>query len=162
MLRASGAAQVLVLEVSKPRRELALAMGADLALDPRDGLVREAVLDATEGLGADLQIEAAGAFAHTLPAMEQSVAIGGTILVIGRDAAHVSIYPEPLQVKRARLVLAKGNAGLGTYPHVLRLMASVRIDPRPMITGRYPFDQILTALETSRTRGHGKILVTIA
>ena len=162
MLRACGAAQIVVFEVSKPRRELALAMGADAALDPREGSVHEAVLDATEGLGADLQVEAAGAFVHTLPAMEQSIAIAGTILVIGRDAAHVSLYPEPLQVKRARLVLAKGNAGLGTYPHVLRLMASGRVDPRPMITGRFLFDQILTAIETSRSRGHGKILVTVA
>jgi threonine dehydrogenase-like Zn-dependent dehydrogenase len=161
MLRACGAAHIVVFEVSKPRRDLALAMGADAAHDPRDAPPAEVVRDATGGLGADLQIEAAGAFVQTLPAMEQSVAVAGTILVIGRDSAHVTIYPEPLQVKRASLVFAKGNAGLGTYPNVLRLMASGRIDPRPMVTGTFPFDQILTALETSRARGYGKILVTV-
>jgi len=81
--------------------------------------------------------------------------------VIGRDAARVPIYPEPLQVKRATIVLAKGNAGLGTYPNVLRLIASGRIDPLPMITQRFPFDRILTAIEASRARGEGKILVEV-
>ena len=108
-----------------------------------------------------MQIEAAGAFAKTLPMMERVAALHGTLLVIGRDAAHVSIFPEPLQVKRATLVLAKGNAGHGTYPHVLRLMAAGRIDPRPMITAKYAFADIATALDASRTRGHGKILVDV-
>ena len=81
--------------------------------------------------------------------MERVAALHGTLLVIGRDAAHVSIFPEPLQVKRATLVLAKGNAGHGTYPHVLRLMAAGRIDPRPMITAKYAFADIATAQQRS-------------
>ena len=161
MLRACGAARIIVFEVSGERRTLALKMGADSAYDPRPTAAVEIVMAETEGLGADLQIEAAGAFAHTLPVMEQSVALLGTMLVIGRDSAHVSIFPEPLQTKRATLVLAKGNAGHGTYPHVLRLMASGRIDPQLMITAKYPFGELRTALDASRTRGHGKILVDV-
>ncbi len=162
MLRACGAARVIVFETSEERRTLALAMGADSAHDPRRGAAREVVDAETQGLGADLQIEAAGAFAHTLPLMEESVALKGTILVIGRDSAHANIYPEPLQVKRATLVLAKGNAGHGTYPSVLRLIASGRIDPRPMITAKYPFVEIAAALAASGARGHGKILIDVA
>jgi threonine dehydrogenase-like Zn-dependent dehydrogenase len=161
MLRACGAAQIIVFEVSAERRALALTMGADSAFDPRNGGTEDVVMSETGGLGADLQVEAAGAFEHTLVAMERSVALTGTILIIGRDSAHVSIYPEPLQVKRATLLFAKGNAGHGTYPHVLRLMASGRIDPTPMITAKYPFAQIRAALDASRARGHGKILVNV-
>jgi threonine dehydrogenase-like Zn-dependent dehydrogenase len=162
LLRAAGAARIVVFEVSAERRALALTMGADSAHDPREAAVADVVTAETGGLGADLQIEAAGAFVHTLPVMERSVALLGRILVIGRDSSHVSIFPEPLQTRRASLILAKGNAGHGTYPHVLRLMASGRIDPRPMITAKYPFDQIEAALAASRARGHGKILVDVA
>src|SRR5262245_10592550 len=162
LLRAAGAAQVIVFEVVEARRQLALAMGADRAYDPRTTAADDVVMSETGGFGADLQIEAAGAFMHTLPMMERVAALQGTLLVIGRDAAHVSIFPEPLQVKRARLVLAKGNAGHGTYPNVLRLMASGRLDPRPMITAKYAFADIATALHASRARGHGKILVDLA
>jgi scyllo-inosose 3-dehydrogenase len=161
MLRACGAARIIVFEVSADRRALALKMGADSAHDPSTVACDEIVMAETEGLGADLQIEAAGAFTHTMPVMERSVSLMGTILVIGRDSAHVSIYPEPLQTKRATLILAKGNAGHGTYPHVLRLMASGRIDPLPMITAKYPFADLQTALQVSRARGHGKILVHV-
>ncbi len=161
MLRACGAARIIVFEVSADRRTLALKMGADSAHDPSQVASDEIVMAETEGLGADLQIEAAGAFTHTMPVMERSVSLMGTILVIGRDSAHVSIYPEPLQTKRATLILAKGNAGHGTYPHVLRLMASGRIDPLPMITAKYPFAELKTALDVSRARGHGKILVNV-
>jgi threonine dehydrogenase-like Zn-dependent dehydrogenase len=162
MLRACGAARVIVFEVSEERRNLALAMGADSAYDPRAAAADAIVMAETERFGADLQIEAAGAFAHTLPLMERSVSLRGTILVIGRDAAHVTIFPEPLQVKRATLVFAKGNAGHGTYPSVLRLIAGGRIDPRPMLTAKYPFAEIGAALSASRARGHGKILVDVA
>jgi hypothetical protein len=162
MLRACGAAKILVFEVTPQRRALALKMGADAAYDPKTVKAEEVVMAETEGLGADLQIEAAGAFVHTIPAMENSVSLLGKIVVIGRDAARVSIYPEPLQVKRAILVLAKGNAGMGIYPNVLRLMAAGRIDPRPMITAKYPFGQIPAALDASKARGHGKILIDVA
>ena len=161
MLRACGAAKIIVFEVSADRRRLAMEMGADAAHDPLQTAADEVVMAETEGLGADLQIEAAGAFTHTLPVMEKSVSLLGTILIIGRDSSHVSIYPEPLQVKRATLILAKGNAGHGTYPNVLRLMASGRIDPQPMITAKYPFAELPAALAASRTRGHGKILVNV-
>ena len=40
-------------------------------------------------------------------------------------------------------------------------MASGRIDPIPMITAKYPFAELKTALDASRTRGHGKILVNV-
>ncbi len=162
LLRACGAARVIVFEISGERRDLALAMGADSAYDPRAAAADAIVMAETERFGADLQIEAAGAFAHTLPLMERSVSLKGTILVIGRDAAHVTIFPEPLQVKRATLVFAKGNAGHGTYPSVLRLIAGGRIDPRPMLTAKYPFAQIDVALSASRARGHGKILVDVS
>jgi threonine dehydrogenase-like Zn-dependent dehydrogenase len=162
MLRACGAAMIIAFEVSEQRRTLALTMGADYAYDPTTVNVPEVVMALTEGRGADLQVEAAGAFKYTFPLMEQCVALASTILVVGRDSAHAEIYPEPLQVNRATLVLAKGNAGHGTYPHVLRLMASGRMDPRPMVTGRYPFAQIDKALEAGKARGHGKILVTVA
>jgi scyllo-inosose 3-dehydrogenase len=162
MLRACGAARVIVFETSEERRDLARAMGADSAYDPRAAAADAIVMAETDRFGADLQIEAAGAFAHTLPLMERSVSLKGTILVIGRDAAHVTIFPEPLQVKRATLVFAKGNAGHGTYPSVLRLIAGGRIDPRPMLTAKYPFAEIDAALSASRARGHGKILVDVA
>jgi scyllo-inosose 3-dehydrogenase len=161
MLRACGAARIVMFEVSADRRKLAMAMGADAAFNPQDAPADEVVLHETDGLGADLQIEAAGAFAHTFPVMERSVSLMGTILVIGRDSAHVSVFPEPLQTRRARLILAKGNAGHGTYPHVLRLIASGRIDPLAMVTAKYPFAEIQTALDASRARGHGKILVNV-
>ncbi len=162
LLRASGAARIVVFEVSSERRRLALTLGADSAHDPRTTKADEVLMEETHGAGADLLVEAAGAFTDTFPAMESSVALTGTILVIGRDAAHVSIFPEPLQVKRTRVVFAKGNAGMGTYPHVLRLMAAGRIDPRSMITGRYPFVRIEDALSASKGRQHGKILVDVA
>ncbi len=142
MLRACGAARIIVFEVTPERRALALAMGADSAHNPKEVPAADVVMTETAGQGADLQIEAAGVFTQTLPAMEASVALLGRILVIGRDSSHVTIFPEPLQTKRATIILAKGNAGHGTYPHVLRLMASGRIDPLPMITAKFPFAEI--------------------
>jgi len=56
MLRACGAAKIIVFEVSAGRRALAVEMGADAAHDPTQQAVDEVVMGETHGLGAYLLI----------------------------------------------------------------------------------------------------------
>ncbi|MCL2164767.1 MAG: alcohol dehydrogenase catalytic domain-containing protein, partial [Oscillospiraceae bacterium] len=51
-------AKVICMEPVEYRRNLALSLGADLALDPNAGGFAEAVLDFTGGRGADFALEA--------------------------------------------------------------------------------------------------------
>lgn len=78
LLKLSGAGAVLVVDPLQRRRELALAAGADGAFGP-EGL-RERVMEATGGRGADVAVEASGSGAALQSAVD-AVATEGTVVV---------------------------------------------------------------------------------
>ncbi|MGQ9632468.1 MAG: scyllo-inosose 3-dehydrogenase [bacterium] len=159
LLKAAGAAKVIAFEVSKKRRALAKKVGADAAYDPRRVVPHEAVLDLTEGAGAEVHVEAAGAPSKTIPEMEKSMAIGGRIVQIGRAAERVPMYLETFQVKKGGIYGAQGHSGYGTFPNVIRLIASGAIDPSKIITARYDLDSAVDAIAKSGAREDGKIVI---
>ena len=150
---------MIAFEISPERRELAETMGADHVFDPRDTHPHVVVMDLTGGQGADFHVEAAGAPQVTLPEMEQSLAIRGRIVQIGRAAQRVPLYLETFQVRGAQLFGSQGHSGHGNFPNVIRLMASGLIDTRKMITGHYPLGKVVEAIAQSTSRKDGKILV---
>ena len=157
LLRATGAVKVLCFEKNPGRRELATKVGAHIVADGGDAARQ--VLEATEGQGADVQVECAGAFNSSLPQMEACAANGSQIIIIGRDPHRVPVFLENLQVKKANIVGAMGNTGYGTYPNVLRMMAAGLVDPTLFITDRYPLDDFNKALKMAQTRQGGKVLL---
>ena len=58
--RALGAWKVIAIEPNDERRALAAKMGADLLIDPKADDPVEAVLDATDGNGAEVVLEMSG------------------------------------------------------------------------------------------------------
>ncbi|MFC1474516.1 scyllo-inosose 3-dehydrogenase [bacterium] len=159
LCRASGAAGVIAFEVSAGRRKLAKRMGANVVCDPREVNSVEAIMDLTEGEGADLHVEAAGAPELTIPVAEQTMAINGRIVQIGRAAVRVPMYIETLQVKAGQLFGAQGHSGNGTFPNVIRMMASGAIDMRKIITSRFRLSGSVKAIKQSCTRQDGKIMI---
>ena len=157
--KASGAAKVIGFELSAPRRELAKKVGADHVFDPRQVTPSEVVMDLTEGQGADLHVEAAGAPQVTVSEMEKSLAINGKIVQIGRAATKVPMYLETLQVRRGQVFGSQGHSGHAIFPSVIRLMASGLIDMTQIITARYDLDEAVDAIAKSVAREDGKIMV---
>src|SRR5437588_444374 len=115
--------------------------------------------EAGAGAGAALAVEGAGARARPVPEMEQSLAIGGKVVIIGRAAERAPMYLEHLQTRAAQVYGAQGHSGYGTFQNVIRLMASRRIDLRPVITSRFPLSEAVAAIERATKRQDGKVLV---
>jgi threonine dehydrogenase-like Zn-dependent dehydrogenase len=164
LLKAAGAAKVIAFETVEERRKICSRMGADHVYDPV-ALVKQGtspgqvVLDLTHGEGAEVQVEAAGAPAHTIPEMEKALAINGKIVQVGRAAERVPMYLEAFQVRRSQLFGSQGHSGDEIFPNVIRLMASEAIDNRPMITARYKLSEAVEAIKRSGSRTDGKIMV---
>jgi len=164
MMKAAGAAKVIVFETVAERRKLCTAMGADHVFDPvaltKQGTrPSDVVLDLTHGEGADFQLEAAGAPAHTFPEMERSLAVNGKIAQVGRAADRVPVYLDQFQVRHAQFFGSQGHSGDDIFPNVIRLMASGALDNRQFITARFALDQAVEAIKQSGSRTDGKILV---
>jgi 2-desacetyl-2-hydroxyethyl bacteriochlorophyllide A dehydrogenase len=80
LLRRAGAGFVIGVDQLALRRDLALEAGAQLVLDPSDG-VPEIVLEHTGGRGADIVIDASGA-APALNAAIRSVGVDGLVIAL--------------------------------------------------------------------------------
>jgi len=116
-------------------------------------------MELTEGEGAAMHVEAAGAPSRTIPEMEASLAVGGKIVMIGRAAERTPIYLEHFQTHAAQIYGAQGHSGYGNFPNVIRLMAAGRIDLTPIITSRFPLDRAVEALHKATRREDGKIMI---
>jgi len=92
---------------------------------------------------------------------EKSLAINGRIVQIGRAAERVPLYLENLQVRASQIFGAQGHSGNATFPNVIRLMASGKIDMRKMITARFTLNDAVKGIKQSTTREDGKIMVKI-
>jgi (R,R)-butanediol dehydrogenase/meso-butanediol dehydrogenase/diacetyl reductase len=80
--RSMGAAPIVVAEPIASRRELARALGADLAVDPHDPNFLETVWDVTGARGADVAVDAAGS-GDSGPAAIAAARPGGRAVVVG-------------------------------------------------------------------------------
>ena len=159
LARAAGAGKIVTFELSPQRRELAKQVGADYVFDPRQVSPHQVLMELSKGEGFNLHVEAAGAPHLTIPEMEQALAINGKIVQIGRAAKRVPMYLETFQVRRSQVFGAQGHSGHETFPNVVRLVASGRLDLSPIITARYGLEETVAAIARSTKRADGKILV---
>ncbi len=135
--RLAGAAPIIAVDPLPGARERALAFGADLALDPADEALPDAVRQVTAGRGLDAAFDFAG-----VPAVrEQAAAVlapAGVLVLVG-------LTPQPLTLTRSTLFAYQGNQVRGHYgsgpesvDQLIRLASTGRLDLAPSISGHIP------------------------
>jgi threonine dehydrogenase-like Zn-dependent dehydrogenase len=164
LARAAGAAKVFVFDLSPPRNALAARFDADFTADPlelrRQGTSpAQVVRDLTGGHGADVQVEAAGSAADTVPQIERSLAPNGKMIYLGRAANGAAMNFDTLVTQANQVIGSRGHAGHGIFDNVIRLLATGRIPADRMITARYPLARAAEAVARAGTRVEGKVLV---
>jgi threonine dehydrogenase-like Zn-dependent dehydrogenase len=157
ILKRNGAAKVILSETVKERAKMGMKMGADYHIDPTKDDFTAKVLELTDGMGANLYLEATGLPTVVYPGIEQAVwqgkTIAPTIVVVARADAKMPVTGEVLQVKKARIVGAQGHSGYGTFPRVIESMAA-GMDMTPLITKRIKLEEVaenIIGLRTNRT-----------
>jgi threonine dehydrogenase-like Zn-dependent dehydrogenase len=162
LARVAGASKIIAFDVIDERVELALKMGADHSynIESLDSCSPgDKVMELTSGRGVDIQVEAAGAAPKIIPEMERCLSEQGKIIYLGRAATSTPVYLDALVSGASSIIGARGHAGYGIFPFIIRLLACGRLRVRPMIASRYPFERIMHALEESTGRKGGKILI---
>jgi len=150
------ARRVIALDGIAARRELAERMGAE-AVDPDHGT--EAVEAATDGLGADAVIEAAGT-PGALTAAIRLVRGLGTVSVVG---AHFE--PDfPLDMgrmfEREMTLRVTWGHGFSDRERILAMLADGVIDPLPAISHRFPLAEAQEAYRVFDAREAVKVILT--
>jgi threonine dehydrogenase-like Zn-dependent dehydrogenase len=145
IMKRQGASVVIISEPEEARAKLCLELGADYAINPIEEDFVEKVLDLTNGMGADLYLEATGLPTIVYPQIEQAVWLGrtlnATIVVVARADAKMPVTGEVLQVRRASIVGTQGHSGHGTFARVIESMSD-GMDMLPIVTKRITLDQV--------------------
>jgi len=157
VLKQAGASQVIISEPQEARAKLALSIGADFAINPLKENFADRVLELTDGMGANLFMEATGLPEVVYPDIERIIwegrTLNSTVVVTARAEAKMPVTGEVLQVRRARIVGAQGHSGHGTFPRVIDCMAS-GMDMTRMITKKIKLEKVpenIIELQTNRT-----------
>jgi (R,R)-butanediol dehydrogenase/meso-butanediol dehydrogenase/diacetyl reductase len=141
-LKIGGARQVIVLEISSERAAIALDMGGDQVLNPRDegtGLAKK-IKGFTEGLGPDFVFECTGAPEPFQNAMHY-VKHGGQIMLVGIIESPVPIVPLPLALWEVNI---QGSFGYtrDEFQNVIALVSQKRIRTDSMISASIALEEI--------------------
>jgi L-idonate 5-dehydrogenase len=148
--RAFGATTVALSDPVAERRQMGLRVGADAVLDPGAASFAGDVAALADD-GFDVLFEASGAAA----ALRQAFTLvrrGGTIVQIGSfSEPEIPLPMSQLLVRELQLV---GSFRYGdVWPQAIRLVASGRVDLRPLISSVFPLRQAREALELACARG---------
>ncbi len=148
LLELAGAGRVLAVDPLAKRRELALAVGADEALEPDD--VPERVLGATAGRGADVAVEVSGS-GEALQAAIDAVAVEGTVVVASWYGAKPVALALGGRFHRGRVKLRSSQVGrinpklLPRWDRDRRTEAVLGLLPRlrlaELVSHRLPFEE---------------------
>ena len=129
--RAAGCARVFVADIDLTRLELARQLGADEVFNASDAKLVAEVMKLTAGQGVDLAYEAVGRN-ETVSSAIDCTRKGGTVTLIGNIAPEVTL---PLQKVVTRQLRLQGScASAGEYPQAIELIASGKIQVKPLIT----------------------------
>ena len=140
-------------------RQLALQLGAKLALEPRGELSND--LRDLEPYGFDVVTEATGA-PKVIASLPQYATPGGKILYYGVAPDDARVEISPYKVFRHDLTILGSFSLLGTVPQALEWLASGCVQVTPLITHRLPTEELKTALEYKDRPGmNGSLKVLI-
>lgn len=163
-LRNLGARHIIGVDPVAERREVSRIMGATEVIDPEDADVAEAVAEITDG-GADIVIEAVGHREQVLPQCVSSCRPHGTILFFGVPTETIDGVPmREAFLKNLRIVTSVNPDFRRDFPLAMRWIGEGRLDVAPLITHRYPLEQIEAAFELFHGKREGavKVLIEIA
>jgi scyllo-inosose 3-dehydrogenase len=159
LAKAGGASTIFCLEPMAERRAIAEKLGATHSIDPTAVDATALVEEETKGTGVAMAVECSGNFPAVMRTIEETLGIGGKVAVVGMDGRPVHVNFIDHQLKAASTYGTVGHCGSWDFPNVIRLMASGQIDMEHAITRRYPLEQIVDAMEESKSRTDGKTLI---
>jgi threonine 3-dehydrogenase len=158
--KAAGAKAVIAVDVNPRRLALATAMGATRALKPGPE-VREAVSALSEGSGADVVCEMSGATSalHDAFALVRN---GGRVQLLGIPKGEVPVnWATEIIFKGITIYGVIGRRMYETWNQMQRFLRSGILDPRPVVTHRFPLERIDDALAAIRSGDAGKVIIEI-
>jgi threonine 3-dehydrogenase len=159
VVRAAGARFVIGVEPNDYRQDLATKMGADLVIDPTREDPVEAVLEATDGHGAEVVLEMSGV-TEVIAQGTRMLARGGRMSLLGLPTEPVALdVTDQIIFKEARLFGVTGRELFRTWQQTTTLLATGMVDVSPVITHRFSLARFEEAFGVAGSGRSGKVIL---
>jgi threonine 3-dehydrogenase len=155
--RFAGARHVVVTDLNPYRLELALRMGATLAVDPRERDLADVQRELGMTEGFDVGLEMSGN-PEALRTMVANMAHGGRIALLGIPTEKVELDLNPLIFNMLTL---KGIYGREMYEtwYQMSVMLESGLDISPVVTHRFSYRDFEEAFAVARSGQSGKVIL---
>lgn len=156
LLKLNGAGKIIIAEVSKFRSEMALKVGADLVVNPREENFKEVVLRET-GVGADAVIDAVGSLVNDAISVCRR---GGRVVLFGMNSTASCEFKQ-YDVTRNEITVIGTFIANHTFPATIQILESGRLPLDKLITHRLKLGQISEGVDIMRRGEAIEIIVTM-
>jgi threonine 3-dehydrogenase len=159
--RAAGASLVVASDYNSKRLELARAMGAHVALNPGSDDVVARVRALTHGDGVDLVCEMSGHPSGHAQAFA-AARMGGRVNLLGTPTRTTAVdFARDIIFKGLTLYGVTGRKMYRTWHQMQRFLRAGQLDPRPVITHRFPLECIAEAIQVIKDGQAGKVILEV-
>lgn len=145
LAKLSGAAHVILSEPVEIRRQVALTMGADAAIDPINQNPAVEIKRLTGVEGADVVIECVGKTVATKQAFA-CAAKGATVLLFSVPSIGTSFDLSLFDVFKKELTIKGSFVNPDTHGRAVELLNTGKVNITPLITHRYSIDEMEKAI----------------
>lgn len=159
LARLMGAARIAAVDVDEKALARVRALGADAAIDMRQGDPAKAIR-AAFGRGADLALEFVG-LPETVEAAIRSLDKAGRAVISGVGMGRAALPPLLAFVGREQAVLGSFGMDRADIEDLLALVAAGRLDLSGSISARYPLAEANAALQQLAAKTAGVVRIVV-
>ena len=138
-------AAIVMIDIDANRLKVARQLGATTLVNSSDGTAVDQVLALTNGVGADVVIEAVGVPA-TFDICQSILAAGGRLANIGVHGKPVELHLEKLWDRNVSITTRLVDTA--AIPMLLKLVQSGKLKPAQLVTHRFPMSDVMKAYDT--------------
>ncbi len=157
VVRHAGARLVVATEPNPFRRELAMRMGATIAIDPRERDLASVQAELGMVEGFDVALEMSGN-ATALRTAISNMAHGGGVAILGLPTAEISLDVNEIIFNQLTLRGIYGREMYETW-YKMTVLVQSGLDIRPVITHRFTFREFEAAFVAARSGDSGKVIM---
>lgn len=152
-----GATSLTISEPIAERRELALATGADYAIDPINENFQERCMEITNGLGYDVVLDCSGSV-HCVHDLLEAAANAGTVIY---GAQYPNEYEMPFNISKycyfKELTITGVFVAPYAYPRAVQMLP--RLNLEALTSKVFELDDAVEAFDVQLTGKYPKILI---
>jgi L-iditol 2-dehydrogenase len=155
LAQAAGAGRTMVVDIDEKRLKMVERFEPDRVVDGRGGSSVEAVMEETNGLGAEVVIVACGSHQAQMDSLRMAAKMGRVSFFAGLPKDKPTItFDSNLVHYREISVFGAFASHRRQFVRALELVSSGKIDAAKVITHRFPLERIVEGIITTK-KGEG-------